>query len=166
MTKAVEGGVSCVRSNRIWQTWNKRSVRRIRCKMSHGFLRGRTRPTRRDAATMARRRPGKQTEQNQNRISKIPFGRIRKELCFRFLFDCLFFRSIVGSVASRLRHAYHFCGVYSIVFGRSDTWRTSRRRRRRPTSLNNKICAARSRLCRTAPRQRDSCYHIGSRPLN
>lgn len=66
---------------------------------------------------------GNQTKQNQNRISKIPFGRIRKKCCFRFLFDCLFFRSIVG--LSGLRHAYPFLQSLFHCVGSNDIWRTS-----------------------------------------
>lgn len=42
-----------------------------------------------------------QTKQKfKNRISKIPFCRIRKKFCFRFLFDCLFFPAIVEDVGT------------------------------------------------------------------
>lgn len=78
----------------------------------------------RDMLTIAAEE-GKQTEQNQNRISKIPFGCIRKKLCFRFLFDCLFFRSIVRSVGTStcvpfLQSLFHCIRT-------SDTWWTRQR---------------------------------------
>lgn len=66
-----------------------------------------------DPQWLLRRLAGNQTKQNQNRISKIPFGRIRKKCCFRFLFDCLFFRAIVGLSGCDTRT--HFCTVYAIV---------------------------------------------------
>lgn len=68
-----------------------------------------------DMLTIAAEEATRENKPNKikNRISKIPFGRIRKELCFRFLFDCLFFVPLLGL---SLRHAYHFCKVYSIVF--------------------------------------------------